>query len=101
MAAISIAKEGNAQAVELISNGKWLAARRILKNILDKQAPDQYNYGLTFEGGAETVEDYEEAKRIYVAALQQDPTNSTIAQGVGRMERRIKEAKKISAQRVN
>jgi len=95
---ISIDESGNERAVELIKKRKWKKARKILGKIASREAADEYNYGLTFEAGAETADDYRDAKRLYFSALEMESEKMIYAQGVGRMERRLREYKKIQDQ---
>jgi hypothetical protein len=97
-ASITIDESGNENAVELIKKRKWMKARKLLAKISSREAADEYNYGLTFEGGAETADDYRDAKRLYFSALEKEPSKMIYAQGVGRMERRLREYKKIQSQ---
>jgi hypothetical protein len=99
--ALQIAESGDGEAVELIKKGMWKQARAILEKQPQRVAADEYNYGLTFEGGAESEDDYREAKRIYLAALTMEPGNIIFAQGIGRMERRLKEYRKLREQTQN
>ena len=95
---ITIDESGNESAVSLIKKQKWKKARGILEKIRSREAADEYNYGLTFEGGAESADDYRDAKKYYFSALNMDSSKMIYAQGVGRMERRLREYKKIQDQ---
>ena len=97
-AQITIDESGNENAVELIKKRKWKKARKLLAKISSRDAADEYNYGLTFEGGAETADDYRDAKRLYFSALEKEPSKMIYAQGVGRMERRLREYRTIQSQ---
>lgn len=92
-----IAVGGNADVKELILKKKWKKARSILEKLSSKQPEDLYNLGLIYEVQAVTVEDYEEAKRLYLQAFNQNGLE-IFAQGIGRMERRLKESRKLAQQ---
>jgi len=91
---IEIAKGGDSRIPELLEQGKWKQARVLLEGLATKTADDTYNLGLTYEAGSITQDDFEEAKRYYIAAFNQEPEEIIYAQGIGRMERRIVEAQK-------
>ena len=95
---IQIAESGSEKAIRLIKKGEWKKARTLLQKSRSRSPADEYNYGLTFEGGAESMDDYRTAKELYLSALNSDPDNFVYAQGIGRMERRLKEFKKNQAQ---
>ena len=98
MARIQIAESGDRSAIELIKKGEWKKARVLLNGKSSRNPADEYNYGLTFESGAESADDYREAKELYLSAFRKDPGNVLYARGIGRMERRLKEYAKIQAQ---
>lgn len=91
---------GSDQITSLLRDQKWQAAQEKLLAISDssRTGADLYNLGLTYEGGAVTVQDYEEAKRLYDAALLKEPGNSLYASGIGRMERRLAESRILQQQ---
>jgi len=93
----AVVAEGDENVRELIFSGQWKKAQARLQKLPSKTAADWYNLGLTFEATATTVEDYEEAKRLYLRAFNMDEQR-TFAQGIGRMEKRLKEARKLAAQ---
>lgn len=101
MVALQIAESGNSEAVELIKKKEWKKARVILKKQPQRTAADEYNYGLTFEGAAKSADDYREAKKLYLTALNMEPGNIIYARGIGRMERRLKEHRKLQEQTTN
>ncbi len=87
-----VASGGNSQAEDLIIEGKYLKARKILKSSNDHN--DLYNLGLTMEAKASTIEDYEDAMHYYSQALEKSPGTKIYAQGIGRMEFRLRTIKK-------
>lgn len=95
-----IATGGSADVESLLRSSKWQEARDKIEKISqnNRAAADWYNLGLTFEGGAISVEDYEDARRFYITALEKDTGNKLYAAGIGRMERRLTEARLLKEQ---
>lgn len=95
-----VASGGEANAGSLLLAGKASAARAKIEDIpmQKREAADWYNLGLAYEAGALSVEDYEDARRFYVAALDLDAGNRLYAQGVARTERYLAEARSLSQQ---
>ena len=95
-----IAAGSGDQIKSLLRDQKWQAAQQKLLTISDsfRTGADLYNLGLTYEGGAVTVQDYEEAKRLYDTALLKEPGNALYASGIGRMERRLAESRILQQQ---
>lgn len=89
---IELADGGNSQAKEKIQQGKYQQAKNILKNSSDPD--DLYNLGLSFEAGATSIEDYQDAMRYYGEALDKKPGVKLYAQGIGRMEFQLRIFKK-------
>ena len=89
---------GSGEVKDLLLKGDWQKARGILEAKDKKDASDLYNLGLTYEAGASSEGDYIEARRLYLEALAQDESNRIYAQGVGRMERALNEAKLLKKQ---
>jgi len=69
-----VASGGKADAGSLLLRGKTLEARRQIEALSQnqRQAADWYNLGLAFEATAVSVEDYEDAHRFYIEALDRD-----------------------------
>ena len=63
-----------------------------------RQAADWYNLGLAFEATAVSVEDYEDARRFYIEALDRDGSSRLYAQGVARTERYLADARTLKQQ---
>lgn len=91
LAPIAIAEKGNAEALEHIKKGDWKQAKVVLESLPQKTPADTYNYGLTFEATATTIDDYQEAERLYMSALDKEPKGKIYAVGIGRIERRKQE----------
>jgi len=92
-----IALGGDSGAVSLMQKGLWKKARAKLQRISNKSGSDLYNLGLTFEAKASSDGDYVQAKTYYQQALSQEE-NLIFAQGIGRMERRLAEARSLKEQ---
>ncbi|MDH5559528.1 MAG: hypothetical protein OEY59_01575 [Deltaproteobacteria bacterium] len=99
LAEISIDEGGDSKAIKALKNGDWKTAQTRLKAKGKKSPSDTYNLGLSFEMGAMIIEDYLDAKNYYHAALKEDPDNLIYAQGIGRIERRLKDDAKINQQK--
>ena len=95
-----VASGGKANAGSLLLEGKAGEARNKIQEIPagEREADDWYNLGLAFEASALSVDDYEDARRFYIPALDMDPVNRMFAQGVGRTERYLGEARLLSQQ---
>ena len=91
---------GDAAARALLESGKPLDARRRLEAISrgDRSASDWYHLGLSYEAGAVSVEDYEDARRFYIEALKRSSGSRVYAQGVGRIERFLADYRKLRQQ---
>ena len=85
----SIASGGDAKAKLLIEAGAYEMAIERLQEVTAKakQAEDMYNLGLSFEA----VGEYGIAATSYREALAMDQENLLFAQGVGRIERLLRE----------
>jgi len=92
-----IALGGDDSAVDLMKKGLWKQARTRLTRNPKKSSADLYNLGLTFEAKASSDADYIQAKDYYQQALSQEE-NLIFAQGIGRMERRLAEARTLKEQ---
>jgi len=53
---------------------------------------------LAYEAGALSPEDYEDARRFYITALEKSPGIKLYAQGVGRIRRYLAETKTLARQ---
>ena len=95
-----VASGGKADAGSLLLEGKALEARRQIEALSQnqRQASDWYNLGLAFEATAVSVEDYEDARRFYIEALDRDGTSRLNAQGVARTERYLADARTLKQQ---
>ena len=95
-----VALGGKADAGGLLLEGKALDARRQIEALSQnqRQAADWYNLGLAFEATAVSVEDYEDARRFYIEALDRDGTSRLYAQGVARTERYLADARTLKQQ---
>ena len=98
--AASLESGGDAEARSLLESGKPLEARRRLEAISrdDRDDSDWYHLGLSYEAGAVSVEDYEDARRFYIEALNRSSDNRTYALGVGRIERFLADYRKLRQQ---
>ena len=95
-----VASGGKADAGSLLLEGKALEARRQIEALSQnqRQAADWYNLGLAFEATAVSVEDYEDARRFYIEALDRDGNSRLHAQGVARTERYLADARTLKQQ---
>ena len=95
-----VASGGKADAGSLLLEGKALEARRQIEALSQnqRQAADWYNLGLAFEATAVSVEDYEDARRFYIEALDRDGSSRMYAQGVARTERYLADARTLKQQ---
>ena len=95
-----VASGGKADAGSLLLEGKALEARMQIEALSQnqRQAADWYNLGLAFEATAVSVEDYEDARRFYIEALDRYGTSRLYAQGVARTERYLADARTLKQQ---
>ena len=95
-----VALGGNAKAGELLQEGNSLKAKEIIQAVpFEKRAhEDWYNLGLAYEAGASSSEDYEDARRFYIKALELGPEKKMYAKGIGRTRRYLSETKKLARQ---
>ncbi|MGA1599368.1 MAG: hypothetical protein ACO4AU_09975 [bacterium] len=95
-----VASGGDSEAANALGQGRALAARNRLNKISANQraAADWYNLGLAYEASAAVIEDYEDARRFYQEALRRDSGNLLFAQGIGRVERVLDEARRLDQQ---
>jgi tetratricopeptide (TPR) repeat protein len=86
------------KAAALLRKNRWEEARQQLEGAKRREAADWYNLGLSYEGGAVSREDYEEARRNYQEALKRDASNAAYAAAIGRVERRLAEYRLLKSQ---
>ena len=100
MVEAEVAEGGKAKAGNLLKEGKIQKARKIIEAIPTekRESQDWYNLGLAYEAGALSPEDYEDARRFYISALEKSPGIRLYAQGVGRIRRYLAETKILARQ---
>ena len=94
-----VASGGNNSARKMIEEGRYKEARELLGSA--SSSDDLYNLGLTYEAGANTIEDYEDALQFYSQALAKKPNSTLFAQAIGRMEFQLRAYKNVKKQTVN
>ena len=89
------------RAEELLRDGLWDEARQRLESLSknDRTAEDWYNLGLSYEAGALSRDDYQQARRAYLEALKKENMNRDFAASLGRVERRLAEYRQLASQR--
>ena len=97
---VEVATGGKADTVNLLKEGKTEKVREIIEAIPeDERDPeDWYNLGLAYEASAISPEDYEDARRFYITALDKKPGTKIYAQGVGRTYSYLTEIRKLAKQ---
>ena len=95
-----ISAGGKANVKEFLINGNSKKAIEIIESIPEKQREEEdwYNLGLAYEASAISIEDYENARRYYINALEINPSEQIYAQGIGRCYRYLLEIKKLNKQ---
>ena len=95
-----IASGGKAKAGDLLKEGKSKQARKIIEAIPEgkRDSQDWYNLGLAYEASAVSPEDYEDARRFYITALENSPGTKLYAQGVGRTRLYLAEKRRLAKQ---
>lgn len=95
-----VALGGKANAGELLQEGNSQKAKEIIQAVpFEKRAhEDWYNLGLAYEAGASSSEDYEDARRFYIKALELGPEKKMYAKAIGRTRRYLAETKKLARQ---
>ncbi len=95
-----IASGGKAKAGGLLKEGKSKQARKIIEAIPEgkRDSQDWYNLGLAYEASAVSPEDYEDARRFYITALENSPGTKLYAQGVGRTRLYLAEKRRLAKQ---
>jgi hypothetical protein len=96
---IDVASGGNVDAKKQLENSKFDSVKEILKNA--ETPADLYNLGLAYEANARTPQDFEDAMFYYTQAFDKAPGEKLFAQGIGRMEFRLKAANKLKRQSSN
>ncbi len=88
-------------AEELLRDGLWDKARHRLESLSknNRTAEDWYNLGLSYEAGALSRDDYQQARGAYLEALKKENMNKDFAASVGRVERRLAEYRQLASQR--
>ena len=97
---VEVATGGKADTVNLLKEGKTEKVREIIEAIPeDERDPaDWYNLGLAYEASAVSPEDYEDARRFYITALEKKPGTKIYAQGVGRTRSYLAETRTLAKQ---
>ncbi|MBC8257760.1 MAG: hypothetical protein H8E38_01985 [SAR324 cluster bacterium] len=100
MVGAEIASGGKAAAGNMLEEGNAKKARQIIEAIpeIKRSGDDWYNLGLAYEASAVSQEDYEDARRFYINALEKSPEKRLYAQGVGRTRRYLAETKTLAKQ---
>ena len=95
-----IASGGEADVVSSLQNGDSKKVIEIINAIPPKKrgSQDWYNLGLAYEATAISSEDYENARRYYINALEKNPGEKLYAQGIGRCRSYLAENKKLIKQ---
>jgi len=98
-----VALGGNIDVVNFLKNGHPKKAINKIEAIPhDKRnSEDWYNLGLAYEASAISSEDYVNARRYYIIALEKSPETKIFAEGIGRCHRYLKETKKLFVQTQN
>lgn len=92
-----ISNEGDKKARQYVLDGKWKRAQNRLEGLSSKDAADWYHLGLVYEATAVVFDDYQEAKRMYLKAFNKKEMR-IFAEGIGRMERRLSDVRKLNRQ---
>ena len=98
-----IATGGEAETVNFFKEGKTEKIRELIEGIPEdeRDSADWYNLGLAYEASALSPEDYEDARRFYIYALEKKPGTKIYAQGVGRTRSYLAETRKLAEQLQN
>jgi tetratricopeptide (TPR) repeat protein len=98
-----IATGGEAETVNFFKEGKIDKIRELIEGIPEdeRESADWYNLGLAYEASALSPEDYEDARRFYIYALEKKPGTKIYAQGVGRTRSYLAETRKLAEQLQN
>ena len=97
---VEVATGGKADTVNLLKEGKTKKVREIIEAIPEdeRDSADWYNLGLAYEASAVSPEDYEDARRFYITALEKKPGTKIYAQGVGRTRSYLTETRTLAKQ---
>lgn len=89
------------RAEELLRDGVWDKARQRLESLSknDRTAEDWYNLGLSYEAGALSRDDYQQARGAYLEALKKENMNKDFVASLGRVEQRLAEYRQLASQR--
>ena len=89
------------RAEQLLRDGVWDKARQRLESLSknDRTAEDWYNLGLSYEAGALSRDDYQQARGAYLEALKKENMNKDFAASLGRVEQRLAEYRQLASQR--
>ena len=95
-----IATGGEAETVNFFKEGKTDKIRELIEGIPEdeRESEDWYNLGLAYEASALSPEDYEDARRFYITALEKKPGTKFYAQGVGRTRSYLTETRTLAKQ---
>ena len=95
-----VAIGGKADTVNFLKEGKAIKVRELIEKIPnnERESEDWYNLGLAYEASAVSPEDYEDARRFYIIALEKKPGTKIYAQGVGRTRSYLSERRKLDKQ---
>ncbi len=98
-----IATGGEAETENFFKEGKTEKIRELIEGIPEdeRDSADWYNLGLAYEASALSPEDYEDARRFYIYALEKKPGTKIYAQGVGRTRSYLAETRKLAKQLQN
>lgn len=101
--AVALAENGDPRGLDLIRRGRYLEAVAVLEKLCvgkhptKDNAPDFYNLGLAHEALG-TRDDLDMARDYYQQAIQGDPENALYPQGLGRVERLIRDHYSLAEQ---
>ena len=95
-----VASGGKADTKNFLKEGKAKKVRELIERIPEgeRESADWYNLGLAYEASAVSPEDYEDARRFYINALEKEPGTKIYAQGVGRTRSYLAENRKLAKQ---
>ena len=95
-----VATGGKADTVNFLKEGKTEKVRELIEGIPEdeRDSADWYNLGLAYEASAVSPEDYEDARRFYITALEKKPGTKIYAQGVGRTRSYLAETRTLAKQ---
>ncbi len=95
-----VANGGKAGTVKFLKEGKAEKVRELIEALPEdeRESADWYNLGLAYEASAVSLEDYEDARRFYINALEKKPGTKIYAQGVGRTRSYLTETRTLAKQ---